>query len=96
MSEPERATVKKWYVVHTYSGQENRAKQSLLERAAALGHEDAIDEVLIPEENVVEMGRDAAARRRHADRQDRHRRDLARHSGRKRLLRHANQSGGTG
>jgi transcriptional antiterminator NusG len=55
MSEPEGAAVKKWYIVHTYSGQENRAKQSLLERAAALGHEDAIDEVLIPEENVVEM-----------------------------------------
>ena len=46
---------KKWYIVHTYSGQEARAKQSLIERAAALGHEEAIDEVLIPEENVVEM-----------------------------------------
>jgi transcriptional antiterminator NusG len=46
---------KKWYIVHTYSGQEARAKQGLLERAAALGFEDAIDEVLIPEENVVEM-----------------------------------------
>ncbi len=46
---------KKWYIVHTYSGQEARAKQSLLERATALGHESAIDEVLIPEENVVEI-----------------------------------------
>jgi transcriptional antiterminator NusG len=46
---------KKWYIVHTYSGQEARAKQSLLERATALGFEAAIDEVLIPEENVVEM-----------------------------------------
>jgi len=46
---------KKWYIVHTYSGQENRAKQSLLERAATLGFEEQIDEVLIPEENVVEM-----------------------------------------
>ena len=55
MSEGSVATAKKWYIVHTYSGQENRAKQSLLERATALGHEDAIDEVLIPEENVVEM-----------------------------------------
>jgi transcriptional antiterminator NusG len=49
------AAAKKWYIVHTYSGQEARAKQSLLERAATLGFEDAIDEVLIPEENVVEM-----------------------------------------
>ena len=49
------AKAKKWYIVHTYSGQEARAKQGLVERAAALGHEEAIDEVLIPEENVVEM-----------------------------------------
>jgi transcriptional antiterminator NusG len=46
---------KKWYIVHTYSGQEARAKQSLIERAAALGFEDSFDEVLIPEENVVEL-----------------------------------------
>lgn len=52
---PPGAKAKKWYIVHTYSGQEARAKQSLVERAAALGHEKEIDEVLIPEENVVEM-----------------------------------------
>ncbi len=46
---------KKWYIVHTYSGQEARAKQALLERVAALGHDNEFDEVLIPEENVVEM-----------------------------------------
>ena len=46
---------KKWYIVHTYSGQEARAKQGLIERAAALGFETTIDEILIPEENVVEM-----------------------------------------
>ena len=34
---------KKWYIVHTYSGQENRAKKALLERAASLGFEEAID-----------------------------------------------------
>lgn len=52
---PSEAKPKRWYIVHTYSGQEARAKQSLVERAAALGHEKAIDEILIPEENVVEM-----------------------------------------
>jgi transcriptional antiterminator NusG len=46
---------KKWYIVHTYSGQEAKAKQALLERATALGKEELFDEVLIPEENVVEM-----------------------------------------
>ena len=46
---------KKWYIVHTYSGQEQRAKQSLLERARSFEREDYFDEVLIPEESVVEM-----------------------------------------
>ena len=45
---------KKWYIVHTYSGHEAKAKQSLLERAKALGHEEEFDEILIPEETVVE------------------------------------------
>jgi len=47
--------VKEWYVVHTYSGYEQKAKQSLLERMKALGKEDMIEEVLIPSESVVEM-----------------------------------------
>ena len=46
---------KRWYIVHTYSGQEQRAKQSLLERARSHQLEDYFDEILIPEENVVEM-----------------------------------------
>jgi transcriptional antiterminator NusG len=46
---------KKWYIVHTYSGHEAKAKQALLERAKAMGQEDQFDEVLIPEENVVEV-----------------------------------------
>ncbi len=44
-----------WYVIHTYSGQEARAKQGLMERVKAHGREDAIKEVFIPEENVVEV-----------------------------------------
>jgi transcriptional antiterminator NusG len=45
----------KWYVIHTYSGYENKAKLALLERAKAEGLEDKIGEVLIPTEQVVEM-----------------------------------------
>ena len=44
-----------WYVINTYSGQEARAKAALLERARTHGREDAIEEVFIPEENVVEI-----------------------------------------
>ena len=46
---------KQWYVVHTYSGHEQKAMQSLLERAKTIGREALFDEVLIPEETVVEM-----------------------------------------
>lgn len=53
--EPKSGTPKRWYIVHTYSGHEKKAKQSLLERAKLLGHTDAFDEVLIPEETVVEL-----------------------------------------
>ncbi len=44
-----------WYVLHTYSGQEARAKQALLEKARAFSREDAIEEIFIPEEDVVEV-----------------------------------------
>jgi transcriptional antiterminator NusG len=54
-SSSETAISKKWYIVHTYSGQETRAKKALLERARTMGFEEQFDEVLVPEETVVEM-----------------------------------------
>jgi transcriptional antiterminator NusG len=54
-SSSESAIAKKWYIVHTYSGQETRAKKALLERARTMGFEEQFDEVLVPEESVVEM-----------------------------------------
>jgi transcription termination/antitermination protein NusG len=47
----------KWYVVHTYSGYENRAKKSLEERVRQFNMEDKFGEVLIPTENVVELSK---------------------------------------
>ena len=44
-----------WYVIQTYSGQEARARAALLERAKTAGREDAIEEIFIPEESVVEV-----------------------------------------
>lgn len=44
-----------WYVVHTYSGYENKAKQALEERINALGFGDRFGEVLVPTEQVVEV-----------------------------------------
>lgn len=45
----------KWYVVHTYSGFENRAKKSLEERMKREGLEEYFGQVLVPTENVVEL-----------------------------------------
>jgi transcription termination/antitermination protein NusG len=47
----------KWYVVHTYSGYENRAKKSLEERIKTSAFQDKFGEVLIPTENVLELGK---------------------------------------
>lgn len=45
----------KWYVVHTYSGHENRARMSLLERVKNANVVDHFGEVLIPTESVMEV-----------------------------------------
>lgn len=44
-----------WYVIHSYAGQEARAKAALLEQAKTHGRDQAIEEIFIPEENVVEF-----------------------------------------
>ena len=43
-----------WYVVHTYSGFENKARMALEERIKTLGKQDYFGEILVPEEEVVE------------------------------------------
>lgn len=48
---------KKWYVVHTYSGYENKVKLALEGKIRSLGKEDLFGEVLIPSETVLEMKR---------------------------------------
>ena len=44
-----------WYVVHTYSGYENKAKIALEERVKSMKKEAYFGEVIVPEENVVEL-----------------------------------------
>lgn len=44
-----------WYVVHTYSGMENRVKQNLDSRVRALGMEEYIFETVVPTEEVQEI-----------------------------------------
>jgi transcriptional antiterminator NusG len=44
-----------WYIIHTYSGFENKVAESLKARAAAYGFMEKIGQVLIPTEEVVEL-----------------------------------------
>ncbi len=44
-----------WYVVHTYSGMENRVKANLANRITSLNMEDYIHEVVVPTEEVAEI-----------------------------------------
>lgn len=50
-----RSKFGEWYVVHTYSGMENRVKQNLEQRVKALNMEDYIFEAVVPTEEVVEI-----------------------------------------
>lgn len=45
----------KWYVVNTYSGHENKARQELLNRIKNYSLEGSFGEVLIPTESVMEV-----------------------------------------
>lgn len=44
-----------WYIIHTYSGFENKVSESLKARASAYGFADRLGQVLIPTEEVVEL-----------------------------------------
>lgn len=46
---------KKWFIVHTYSGFEQKVAESLRSRAEAFGFSDSIGQILIPTEEVVEL-----------------------------------------
>ena len=46
---------KNWYVVHTYSGYENKVKMNLEKRVETMGMEDKIFRVLVPEEEETEI-----------------------------------------
>src|SRR5690554_6654304 len=46
---------KNWYVVHTYSGYENKVKTNLEKRVETMGMQDKIFRVVVPEEEETEM-----------------------------------------
>ncbi|MFN8673860.1 MAG: transcription termination/antitermination protein NusG [Candidatus Sericytochromatia bacterium] len=46
---------KRWYVIHTYSGHENKVKSNILRRLGTMGMENRIFQVEVPEEKVIEI-----------------------------------------
>ena len=48
-------STKQWYIVHTYSGFEQKVEDSLKQRVQAYGMQDDIGDILVPTEDVVEM-----------------------------------------
>ncbi|WP_409022813.1 transcription termination/antitermination protein NusG [Dellaglioa sp. P0083] len=46
---------KSWYVLHTYSGYENKVKTNIESRAQSMGMEDFIFRVVVPEEEEREV-----------------------------------------
>lgn len=44
-----------WYVLHTYSGHEAKVKRNIEHRAAMEGYKDILEQVVIPQENVIEI-----------------------------------------
>ena len=47
--------LKQWYVVHTYSGFENKVAEAISSRAKIFGMDARITRVLVPTEKVVEV-----------------------------------------
>ncbi len=45
----------KWYVIHTYSGYEQRVKANLEQRTKSMDAQDKVCQVVIPTENVIEI-----------------------------------------
>ncbi len=48
-------TSKNWYVIHTYSGYEEKVAESIRQRAESLDMNDKIFQVLVPKEKMIEV-----------------------------------------
>lgn len=46
---------KQWYAIHTYSGYEEKVKESISQRAESLDMKDKIFQVLVPKEKMIEV-----------------------------------------
>jgi len=51
----DESSPRKWFIIHTYSGFEQKVAESLRTRSEAFGFADKIGQILIPTEEVVEL-----------------------------------------
>jgi len=45
----------KWYIVHTYSGHENKVAKTLMQRVGAMGFEDRIFDAIVPTRETIRI-----------------------------------------
>jgi len=45
----------KWYIIHTYSGHENKVAKSLKQRVQSLGFEDRIFDIIVPTRTTIKV-----------------------------------------
>lgn len=50
----EKTLVKKWFMIHTYSGYEKKVKTDLEQKIETLGMGDIVTKILVPEEETIE------------------------------------------
>jgi len=55
MAEQEQHDRPNWYVIHTYSGYENKVKKNLEQRVGTLDMADKIFEIVVPTEEEIEI-----------------------------------------
>lgn len=53
----EKSLVKKWFMIHTYSGYEKKIKTDLEQKIETLGLSNIVTKVLVPEEETIEERR---------------------------------------
>jgi transcriptional antiterminator NusG len=53
--QPKKIEGAAWYVIHSYSGYENKVKKNLEQRIESMGMQDKIFEVVVPTEEEVEL-----------------------------------------
>lgn len=53
----EKTLVKKWFMIHTYSGYEKKVKTDLEQKIETLGMGDIVTRILVPEEESIEIRR---------------------------------------